>query len=79
MLALQGVDDHQAVAVCERIRSAVMAYPWAAIAPGLSVTVSLGWSSAEPGDTTESLVMRSDRQMYADKGARRQARVGRSD
>jgi diguanylate cyclase (GGDEF)-like protein len=79
MLALQGVGDHQALVVCERIRSAVMAYPWAAIAPGLSVTVSLGCSSAEPGDTTESLVMRSDRQMYADKGARRQALGGRPD
>lgn len=80
MLALRGVDDNQASTVCERIRKSVVAHPWSAIAPGLSVTVSLGWSAAETGDTIDSLTARSDKRMYVDKGSSRQAaRVGHSD
>jgi diguanylate cyclase (GGDEF)-like protein len=76
MLALQGLEDEQTVAVCERIRQCVISYPWEEVAPGLSVTVSLGWSAATPGDTIEALVARSDGQMYTDKQSRKRLRGG---
>jgi diguanylate cyclase (GGDEF)-like protein len=76
MLALQGLEDEQTVAVCERIRQCVISYPWEEVAPGLSVTVSLGWSAATPGDTIEALVARSDSQMYTDKQSRKRPRGG---
>jgi diguanylate cyclase (GGDEF)-like protein len=77
MLALQGLEDEQTVAVCERIRQCVISYPWEEVAPGLSVTVSLGWSAARPGDTIEALVARSDGQMYTDKQSHKRPRGGR--
>ena len=47
-----------------RIRDALAAHDWSAIAPGLQVSVSIGFAFASEGDTMESLLLRSDRSMY---------------
>jgi diguanylate cyclase (GGDEF)-like protein len=53
--------------VCERIRIAVSAFDWESVAPGLRMSVSLGFSEAHVGDTAESVLHRSDRSMYQQK------------
>lgn len=53
--------------VCERIRIAVGAFDWESVAPGLRMSVSLGFSEACAGDTAEAVLHRSDRSMYQQK------------
>ena len=55
---------HQA---CGRMHRAIAAFDWEAIAPGLSVSVSIGLSQAGLGDTIDDLLERSDDRMYASK------------
>ena len=54
-----------------RIQNAVSSFRWEAIAPGLSVSLSIGLSHAVAGDTVESIVHRSDSSMYSKKAAPR--------
>ncbi len=56
--------------VCERFQEAVQGHDWNAIAPGLRVTISLGVINAEPSDTVETLMNRSDLAMYGMKRQR---------
>lgn len=51
----------------ERIRHALAHFDWDAMAPGLTVSVSIGFAKAQEGDTVESLLLRSDRSMYTVK------------
>jgi diguanylate cyclase (GGDEF)-like protein len=74
VLLLSRTEFAEAVEICERVRRAVEAYKWAAISPGLSVTISLGVAQCQPGDTLESLMHRSDVAMYACKAASRPLR-----
>lgn len=60
-------DAAMAGEVVTRIQSAVSAFDWNAIAPGLDVSVSIGLSQAVAGDTVESIVHRSDKSMYSEK------------
>ena len=63
---LPDLDGEAAVRTAERVRRAV-----AAAAPegheGLTLTVSIGVASAEPGDTVERLLARADEAMYRAK------------
>ena len=43
------------------------AFDWESIAPGLQVTISVGLSQVQPGDTAESVLHRSDKSMYLGK------------
>ena len=74
VLLLSRTEFAEAIEICERVRRAVEAYKWAAISPGLSVTISLGVAQCQPGDTLESLMHRSDVAMYARKAASRPLR-----
>lgn len=51
----------------QRLRTAVANHDWDDVAPGLRVSVSLGITRSEPGDTWASLMARSDALMYRDK------------
>lgn len=53
--------------VCERMRLAVSSFNWDSIASGLRMSVSIGLSEAQAGDTCESVLHRSDRSMYSVK------------
>ena len=70
VLILAGADLGHAERICERVRQGVERFPWAAIAPGLQVTVSVGAAQAQDDDSIESLLHRSDAAMYAVKRSR---------
>lgn len=57
----------QAAALCERLRRAVEAHDWSAIAPGLRVTVSLGVVEARSGVAQAALLEQADQLLYAAK------------
>jgi len=54
----------EAAEICERIRGAVADFDWNSIARGLRVSVTIGVSEAQPGDTVETIMHRSDKSMY---------------
>jgi diguanylate cyclase (GGDEF)-like protein len=56
-----------AIEVCENVQSAIAGFDWGSIASGLQVSVSIGLSEAQPGDTAEALLHRSDKSMYLAK------------
>lgn len=56
-----------AIEVCVNVQAAVSEFDWGAIAPGLQVSVSIGLSEAQPGDTHETVIHRSDQSMYLAK------------
>ncbi|HMJ34458.1 MAG TPA: diguanylate cyclase [Baekduia sp.] len=64
-------DALAANACAERLRAAVATEPWAAIAPGMSITASIGVVSAPAADDVDSLVRLADRRLYAAKRAGR--------
>lgn len=55
--------------ICTRMKAAVQAHDWDAIAPGLRVSISVGLEQAKAGESMHALLQRSDGQMYADKRA----------
>jgi diguanylate cyclase (GGDEF)-like protein len=61
------LDEEVARQACARIQAAIAAHDWAAIAPGLCVTVSIGLSQAQNDDSIEQLLDRSDERMYETK------------
>ena len=71
VLLLRRTELSKASDVCERVRSAVADYNWAAISAGLAVTISIGLAQSQSGDTLETLMHRSDVAMYERKAASR--------
>lgn len=64
-------DEAMAGEIVTRIQYAIASFNWGAIAPGLSVSLSIGLSEAAAGDTVETILHRSDRSMYSDKARAR--------
>lgn len=64
VLLIGDAAESEAIEICQRIGTAVAEHDWASIAPGLTVSVSIGVSQAVEGDTIESIVHRSDASMY---------------
>jgi diguanylate cyclase len=64
-------DVLSAAALSERIRQVVLGRDWAAIAPGLSVTVSMGLAASAEGLSGRELYDRADRRLYEAKNAGR--------
>ncbi|PTT81988.1 hypothetical protein DBR42_17295, partial [Pelomonas sp. HMWF004] len=60
--------------LARRLAQAVAEHPWGSVAPGLSVSLSLGLAEVQPGDTLHDVLSRSDRGMYADKRSKVAAR-----
>ena len=71
VVVLRRTSIDAALAVCDRIQRAVADTAWSTLAPGLSVTISIGVAQAAEGDTLPELMRRSDTQMYARKRAAR--------
>jgi len=59
-----------AAAACERLKEAVHRHPWHELVPGMVVTVSIGLAESATGDSIESLLRRSDDDMYRAKASR---------
>ena len=54
-----------ALAVCEKVRSAVEGYPWHTLQPGLAVTVSVAGGRVKTG--TNEFLLQADEQLYEAK------------
>ena len=72
-------DAHAAAACCERIRVALASEDWERIAPGLSLTTSMGLASTEHPTDLEALVRLADQRLYEAKHAGRDRIVGAPD
>ena len=62
-----GATREAAQEICERIRSAIADFQWDSVAPGLRMSVTIGLSEVQAGDTAESVLHRSDQSMYGAK------------
>jgi diguanylate cyclase (GGDEF)-like protein len=67
VVLLSDADEATAAEIVARVQSAVAAFHWGSISPGLDV----GLSQAVADDTVETLVHRSDRSMYSEKAQAR--------
>ncbi len=72
LVVLPGLDDDAGAARLERFRATFEAHGWAALAAGLSTTVSIGLASlGRDGEDRLSLLRAADRRLYAAKAAGR--------
>lgn len=60
-LILRGITGDRAFGVCERLRLAVLKYPWHQLYPGLGVTISLGFASRDDEASAQAVLARADR------------------
>ena len=70
-------DTETAVAeqVAQRLERAIREHDWSPLGEGLKVSVSIGIVEAQPGDTKQTLITRSDQAMYERKRARQRAAI----
>ena len=66
-------------ACCERIRQALASEDWEGIAPGLTLTTSVGLATTEHPSDLEALVKLADQRLYEAKNAGRDRIVGAPD
>ena len=55
----------------EAIRAAIARYPWDALQPGLTVTISFGVADSREAEGVDQLLALADRRLYASKAAGR--------
>jgi diguanylate cyclase len=67
LLALADLSVPEAESVAERVRTALAAQDWEAVAAGLRVTVSIGVASAHEVADVQALFVLADRRLYAAK------------
>ncbi|RMH55545.1 MAG: GGDEF domain-containing protein [Deinococcus-Thermus bacterium] len=60
-LILRGISGDRAFGVCERLRVAVLKYPWQTLHPDLRLTLSLGFASREDEPSSEAVAERARR------------------
>lgn len=60
-----------AASVLERVCASVAQYDWNSLAPGLTVTASIGVAMVEQDDTIEQALERADGALYRAKSAGR--------
>ncbi|GIW34768.1 GGDEF domain-containing protein [Meiothermus sp.] len=60
-LILRGISGDRAFGVCERLRLAVLKYPWNQLHPELKVTISLGFAGRDDEPTAQEVLARADR------------------
>jgi diguanylate cyclase (GGDEF)-like protein len=67
LLVMTGTGLDTAETPIERMRAALKAADWSAVAPGFSATFSCGIAALRPGDTAEALLQRADDALYRAK------------
>jgi diguanylate cyclase (GGDEF)-like protein len=67
VLILDVSQEWSAVTAAERLRAAVEAFPWASLAAGLQVTVSIGVASAAEAADGQGLLALADKRLYVAK------------
>lgn len=75
-LVFPDTDEAGALIVCEAVRAAIEAHPWAKTQPGLAVTASLGLAGCGTAPTHERLLAQADARLYAAKHAGRNRVAG---
>jgi len=71
VMCLLDADAETGMHRLERLRGAVAGHDWAALQPGLRVTLSIGAAECSRGDDPESLLKRADEALYRAKNAGR--------
>ncbi|MDU1695362.1 MAG: GGDEF domain-containing protein, partial [Bradyrhizobium sp.] len=67
LLVLPGAPLDPACRLAERLRQIIADLDWSAFSAGLQVTFSAGVATSRGDETTESLLSRADRALYASK------------
>jgi diguanylate cyclase (GGDEF)-like protein len=67
MLLTATADDAAALVAAERVRLGVAQHDWAAVAPGLEITVSAGIGVCRGDESIEQLLTRADSALYVAK------------
>jgi len=78
LVVLPGVDLETGLAAAERLRVKVQSLDVSRWVPGRGITISLGVTLAEPGDTVSSLLRRADEALYEAKRSGRNRSVVRT-
>jgi diguanylate cyclase (GGDEF)-like protein len=76
LFVMHHTDERAALTCCARIREAIRGEDWDQIAPGLTVTSSLGLASDEDPSDLEALVRLADQRLYEAKHNGRDCVVG---
>jgi diguanylate cyclase (GGDEF)-like protein len=63
--------EEEARQIAERIRRVILARDWSTIAPGLTVTLSMGLAACRAGEPGRELYDRADARLYVAKRAGR--------
>jgi diguanylate cyclase (GGDEF)-like protein len=71
LVLMPRTDVNAAAAGCDRIRSAIREEPWDEIAPGMTLTTSVGLATADSAGDLEALVKLADKRLYDAKRAGR--------
>jgi diguanylate cyclase (GGDEF)-like protein len=76
LIVMPTTDLHAASACCERLREAIARDDWELIAPGLTLTTSVGLASTHHADDLERLIKIADQRLYEAKSLGRDRVVG---
>jgi len=76
VLVLLETGPETAGAVCEKVRAAVENHDWSGIAPGLAITVSIGWCADTSLPGPDAMLGAADAAMYRAKAAGRNRVAG---
>ena len=76
VIVLVETDAAAAARVCEKLRAAVAQHNWAAIHPGMSLTISIGICADTTVPAHERMLAQADRNLYTAKAAGRNRVVG---
>jgi diguanylate cyclase (GGDEF)-like protein len=71
VLLMPQTDANAAATACERLRAAIHDEPWGRIAPGMTLTASIGVATAESASDLRALTELADQRLYAAKRAGR--------
>lgn len=71
VIVMPWTDARDAAVCAERLRAAIAAEGWSAIADGMEITTSIGLVTSATVDDVEALVRLADRRLYAAKSAGR--------
>jgi diguanylate cyclase (GGDEF)-like protein len=67
LVLMPATESEDATACCERIRKRIREEPWETIAPGLSLTASVGVASTDDRERLATLAQSADRHLYEAK------------
>jgi diguanylate cyclase (GGDEF)-like protein len=67
LLILPDMPSDGAIRALDRLRAIVADLDWSAFSPGMKVTLSAGVATLRPGETTDSILARTDSALYAAK------------